>query len=237
MSEFEPLIRLAAALLAGLALGIERDLRGHPAGTRTHVLVSVGAAVFTLAGAYGFADLERQPEWDPARVAAQVASGIGFIGAGAILRHGASVKGLTTAATLWLAASLGVLAGAGSYGILAAATALVLFTLLVLPRVRPSRWARRRAVRFRITCLPNGGALPAVIRVLSASGAEIRTIEITERRKPERTRLTIDAALASMTRVATIVARLTDDPDVLTVKTKQAHPVPRVARRTPRSAV
>lgn len=233
MIDPEPFLRLTAALLAGLVLGIERELRGHPAGVRTHVLVAVGAAVFTLAGAYGFPELARHPAWDPTRVAAQVASGIGFIGAGAILRNGASVKGLTTAATLWLAASLGVLAGTGSYAILAAATALVLLTLVVLPWVRPSRWGRRRAARFRITCVPSGSALPAVIRILTTNGAELRTIEIDERHDPERIRLTIDTELASRGRIEAIAARLADDPSVVGVKTKQ-HALPLRERRESR---
>src|SRR4051812_25543745 len=110
---FELVLRFGVAAAAAMVLGLEREVRGHVAGVRTHVLVAVGAALFTIAGAYGFADLPRGPNVDPARVAAQVASGVGFLGAGAIMRRGLGVRGLNTAATLWLAAALGVAGGGG----------------------------------------------------------------------------------------------------------------------------
>ena len=91
-------------------VGIERSPAIRP-GSATHVLVALGAAMFSLSGAYGFADVTHGPNVDPARIAAQVASGIGFIGAGAIIRDRGAIKGLTTAATVWLAASCGVAAG------------------------------------------------------------------------------------------------------------------------------
>src|SRR4051812_5055889 len=115
ISQPELVIRLVIAMAAGLAVGLEREFRAHPAGIRTHALVAVGAALFTISGAYGFADVPRAPTIDPARIAAQVASGVGFLGAGAILRQGLGVRGLTTAATLWLAAALGVASGGGGY--------------------------------------------------------------------------------------------------------------------------
>jgi putative Mg2+ transporter-C (MgtC) family protein len=128
--------RLAVAAALGAALGFEREMRRHPAGARTHALVAVGAALFTVAGAYGFGDTGRAG--DPSRVAAQVVSGIGFLGAGAILRQGLSVRGLNTAATLWLSAALGVAVGAGMF---LAAFVAASVTLVVLVGVRlVSRW-------------------------------------------------------------------------------------------------
>src|SRR3954471_19256004 len=105
--------RVAAAGGLGALIGLERESRNQLAGMRTHALVAAGAAVFTLAGAYGFSDIHRGPNVDPMRVAAQIASGIGFIGGGAILREGATVRGVTTAASLWAAAALGLASGAG----------------------------------------------------------------------------------------------------------------------------
>lgn len=111
-SELELGIRIVVAAVAGMAVGFERELHGQAAGIRTHGLVACGAALFTIGGAYGFSELARSPNVDPMRVAAQIASGIGFIGAGAILRDGTSVRGLTTAASLWASAALGMVAGA-----------------------------------------------------------------------------------------------------------------------------
>lgn len=130
--------RLGLAALAGLAIGFERQLNQHEAGMRTHVLVAVGAALFTVAGAYGFEDIDRAATVDPARVAAQVATGVGFIGAGSIIRQGPSVRGLTSAATLWLTGALGVAAGAGASLATLIATAIVLLTLVGLRLAKPS---------------------------------------------------------------------------------------------------
>src|SRR5215210_9595401 len=111
MTTLDLSLRLIAALCAGSLLGVEREVREKAAGIRTHALVAVGAALFTLSGAYGFPELDGAPNVDPMRVAAQVASGIGFIGAGAILRDGMAVRGVTTAAGLWASAGLGLATG------------------------------------------------------------------------------------------------------------------------------
>src|SRR3954469_13343686 len=126
----ELVLRITVAAVAGALLGLEREVRGHDPGIRTHALVAMGAALFTVSGAYGFSDV-RLPSADPSRLAAQVAAGVGFIGAGAVLRSGGSVKGLTTAATLWLAAALGVPPGGGAYGALAATTVAALVVLVL----------------------------------------------------------------------------------------------------------
>src|SRR3954469_11352931 len=109
------IVRLLLAAVLGALVGIERESAARGAGIRTHAVVALGAALFTIAGAYGFTDVNRGGNIDPTRIAAQVAAGVGFIGAGAILRNGSSVRGITTAATVWLAAAIGVAAGAGGW--------------------------------------------------------------------------------------------------------------------------
>src|SRR3954468_12272852 len=132
------MLRFGVAAAAAMVLGLEREVRGHVAGVRTHVLVAVGATLFTVAGAYGFADLPHGPNVDPARIAAQVASGVGFLGAGAILRQGLGVRGLTTAATLWLAAAIGVACGAGAYDAALIGGGLVLLVLVLMRVMTPT---------------------------------------------------------------------------------------------------
>ena len=129
--------RLALAGALGALVGFEREARNHPAGMRTHALVGLGACLFTVAGAYGFTDVGKGTNVNPDRVAAQVATGIGFIGAGAILRSGLNVRGLTTAATLWLVAALGVTVGAGAYATAAIGFAVVLAVLIGLRLAKP----------------------------------------------------------------------------------------------------
>jgi putative Mg2+ transporter-C (MgtC) family protein len=133
----ELVIRLVFAVVLGAAVGLERDMASRGAGARTHALVALGAALFTIAGAYGFADVERSDASDPSRIAAQVATGVGFIGAGAIIRHGASVRGITTAATVWLAASIGVAAAAGAHLVAGLAAAVTLVVLIGMRVTRP----------------------------------------------------------------------------------------------------
>lgn len=110
-------IRVLAAVAFGFGIGLERELTNKYAGLRTHILVCLGSCIFTLLSIYAFPmavdSSHPQAYGDPARIAAQILTGIGFIGGGTVLRHGSSVFGLTTAATLWVAASIGMACGAG----------------------------------------------------------------------------------------------------------------------------
>ena len=124
----EELWRVVVAAGLGGAVGLERELREREAGFRTHLLVSVGSCLFTLVSAYGFNEF-RGGSVDPTRIAAQIVTGIGFLGAGAIIRQGFSVRGLTTAATLWVVAAIGMASGAGYFSVAVITTALVLFSL------------------------------------------------------------------------------------------------------------
>lgn len=121
-------IRILLAAALGGVIGIEREIREHTAGFRTHILVSVGAAAFTLASSYGIAGTG----FDPNRISAQIVSGIGFLGAGAIIRYGVSVRGLTTAASLWAVAAVGLTAGQGFYSVALITTAVVIVSLYAL---------------------------------------------------------------------------------------------------------
>ncbi len=124
-------VRLIVAAALGLAVGFEREIHGHPAGLRTHMLVASGSALFTVISAYGFRDFAGNPASpiDPTRIAAQIVSGIGFLGAGAILKDGIVIRGLTTAASLWATSAVGMAAGAGEYVIAAVATGTILVSL------------------------------------------------------------------------------------------------------------
>ena len=129
----EEFLRIALAAGLGSAVGLERELREHEAGLRTHMLVAVGSALFTLVSAYGFSEFFAQSgpvvPVDPTRIAAQIVTGIGFLGAGAIIRQGMNVRGLTTAATLWAVAAIGLASGAGYYSGARATTVVVLVAL------------------------------------------------------------------------------------------------------------
>jgi putative Mg2+ transporter-C (MgtC) family protein len=147
--EVELVLRLLGAAILGAVVGIEREIRDQPAGFRTHILVAVGSCLFTLISAYGFAGFldEDQVTFDPTRIAAQIVTGIGFLGAGAILRSGMSVRGLTTAASLWVVAAVGLAVGAGAYVLASTATGVTLLALFVL---RPLRSRLIRGIKQEV---------------------------------------------------------------------------------------
>ncbi len=125
-------LRLACAMLVGLVIGTEREYTHRPAGMRTHILVALGACVVSVTGEllfYHYSALGAMP--DPARLSAQVIAGVGFLGAGTIMREGFSVKGLTTAASLWAVACLGIAAGFGYYALAVLGMVLIFITLTV----------------------------------------------------------------------------------------------------------
>lgn len=159
------IIRIGAALVLGFLLGLERELTNKNAGLRTHILVCLGACVFTIISIYGFPSYATGDNVivdqatgirDTGRVAAQVVSGIGFIGAGAVLRNGPMIIGLTTAATLWLSAAIGMTCGVGMYGLAVIAT-LASVAVLTLIRVferkiLPSSVKKTRRFKFTLYC-------------------------------------------------------------------------------------
>jgi putative Mg2+ transporter-C (MgtC) family protein len=143
--QVELTLRLVVALLLGAVIGWERELQRMPAGFRTHALVALGSAIFTVISAYAFTG----PGSDPTRIAAQIVSGIGFLGGGAILHHGGNVRGLTTAASLWAVAAVGMAAGAGLFVMAAVSAVLVIVALEVFQRLE-------RSIKRRFN-LPSGG--------------------------------------------------------------------------------
>ncbi len=136
--QLELALRLLLGLVLGAAIGLERELDRQPAGFRTHSLVALGSCLFTVVSGYAFLGSGA----DPTRIAAQVVTGIGFIGAGAVLQYRGHIRGLTTAASLWSVAAIGMAAGAGLYGLAVLGAALVLVVLWLLDRVEA--YARRR---------------------------------------------------------------------------------------------
>ena len=123
----DALFRLALAALLGGFIGLERDIHGRAAGLRTHLLVAMGAAMFTILSLIIAGD-----DADPGRIAAQIVTGIGFLGAGAIIKSGITVKGLTTAACLWVCASIGMATGSGMFYFAGAATLIAIIALIIL---------------------------------------------------------------------------------------------------------
>jgi putative Mg2+ transporter-C (MgtC) family protein len=217
----EALLRLALAAVLGGLIGIERELREREAGLRTHLLVSVGSALFTIVSAYGFHEFlasgQAVVRADPTRIAAQIVTGIGFLGAGAIIRQGLSVRGLTTAATLWVVAAIGMATGAGYYSGAVITTALVLLSLWPLRIAAYQVMRRFRDEEGRLVVELHAGTNPGpVIAAVEATGAHIATIEVSQ--EGDRRRVEFDVKLQDDRRTPVVIARVADVDDVLDVR-------------------
>ena len=169
MTLIQIILRLLLAVACSAVIGFEREAAQKDAGFRTHMLVGVGAAMFTIVGIIGF-------DGDPSRVAAQVVTGIGFLGAGAIFKEGATVKGLTTAAGLWAVAAVGMAAGAGSIVLAVAGTALV-STVLIGFRKADEMLARRKLqMPDQIETIDDTKHLEAVLKFASRIDASVQQL-------------------------------------------------------------
>ena len=177
-SDLDMYLRLLMAVALGSAIGIERALRDKPAGFRTNVLICVGACVFTIASTS-----VSGPNVDQSRIAAQIVSGVGFLGAGAIIRDAKGVVGLTTAATIWSVAALGMAAGLGEFKLAVAGCAGVLFVLVVMPLLSDAIEIRRDLMDYRIVTPRSQKALDRVEARFEKHGLKIVAQQFFERDK------------------------------------------------------
>jgi putative Mg2+ transporter-C (MgtC) family protein len=211
---WDAFLRLAVAAGLGAAIGIEREVREREAGIRTHLLVSLGSCLFTIVSAYGFHEFLSSGasvvRADPTRIAAQIVTGIGFLGAGAIIREGISVRGLTTAASLWMVAAIGMAAGAGYYWPAVAGTGLTVFALWPL---RTMAW--RAMERFRpperrlVVELREGSSVKDLLDIMP----DVRQVEVEDER--DRRVLTLELVHEIDEQFA---GRLSDRDDVIAVR-------------------
>jgi len=179
ITEKEIILRLAIAAVLGMIVGFERERQNQPAGLRTHTILAIGsclAMTISINLAMQFQPLV--PNGDPARLAAQVVSGIGFLGAGAILRYGTSVKGLTTAASLWTNAMVGLAVGAGHY-FAAVATTAMLIMILVLLNVLEKKWIRGyETITVSVTALHNPNLVEDLMQMLKSIKKKVLSISL-----------------------------------------------------------
>jgi len=217
-------VRVLVAAVFGAAIGFEREIHEHPAGMRTHLLVALGSGLFTVVSIFGFVGVLASGEGspvDPSRVAAQVVTGIGFLGAGAILKFGTSVRGLTTAASLWTTAAIGMAAGAAQYILAGVGTAIVLFSLWplnwILDRVHGPR---TETVHLRLSLR----GLEAVGQVSAAAAKhrlELASIQ-SQRVGKNRFELDLDLRVRTPADLGTFVEALATIPEVEILESAEA---------------
>ena len=173
------LLRLLTAMLIGMIVGSERERSHRPAGLRTHMLVALGACVIMITGMVMWRDytaLGGSP--DPARLAAQVIPGVGFLGAGTILREGFSIKGLTTAASLWATACMGLCAGAGFYAAALTCAAAVFVTLTIFEVLQQRMLGQKGSILIvKLDCSSASAALEAIRQLSQRYSAALDGVE------------------------------------------------------------
>lgn len=223
-------VRVVAAILLGAAIGLERQWRLRSAGLRTNALVSVGSALFVILGAVSIDGATA----DPTRVAAQIVSGIGFLGAGVILRDGFNIRGLTTAATLWCAAGVGALAGSGMLPMALVGTAAIVATNTLL---RPlSRWINRHARADAPTSLDGedeASATDYVLEIVTSDKSEprVRALLLQAVDRPEYTLRSLDIRsekASQMKLIAGVSAASAGDTDGLQLAVQRISMDPKV---------
>jgi putative Mg2+ transporter-C (MgtC) family protein len=173
-------IRIFLAAFLGGLIGLEREWNNHAAGFRTHILVCIGSASIMLLSIYGFSEFvtETNVRMDPARLAAQVITGIGFLGAGAIMRTGSNVSGLTTAASIWVVAAIGLCVGAGFFYCAALSTVLVVLSLFVLNKWEKHLMWHRRKHDVIIKIYDRPGSLGSIATKFGEQGIQIVNLKM-----------------------------------------------------------
>lgn len=178
LSYFELTIRLVLSIFLGGLIGLERETVNRPAGFRTHILVCLGSTVIMLVSLFIFNEFSGQTNIDPGRIPAQVISGIGFLGAGTIIIEGADVKGLTTAASLWTVAAIGLAVGVGFYYGAILATFLILLTLITFNRLDAAILRKRHLQPLKLIVEDLPGQLGKIGSVLGEMDISIKDVKI-----------------------------------------------------------
>jgi putative Mg2+ transporter-C (MgtC) family protein len=212
-------LRVLLAVALGGALGLEREIDAQPAGFRTHILLCLGAALFGLISAYAFMPFEAtradsNVQIDVTRVASQVVVGVGFLGGGAILKYGASIRGLTTAASMWVTAAVGLAVGLGFYWAAVTITAVALISLVgfrgLRDRIRRRYGRQTEIVTFRLTADADAGQIVSALHDLE--DVNVRSLQID--RSGDQIEITVGLKTNVGVQIERMVSELATRPDV-----------------------
>ena len=219
LSDLSTAQRLLLAALLGSLIGLERERLLWAAGLRTHMLVSVGACLIMIVSAYGFsAVLGPHVVLDPSRVAAQVVSGIGFLGAGSIILRNEVVKGLTTAASLWAVAAIGLAVGGGLYFASLATTGIILVILAGLKPLEEQFHSKRKAVQLHLEVQPGSISVASLQQILGWRAARVRQLMVSSKDGGETEHVTLILATQPSRDTQEIIQPLASSPAILEVQ-------------------
>jgi putative Mg2+ transporter-C (MgtC) family protein len=224
LTEWDMLIRLGLSFAAGAIIGFERSSRRQVAGMRTHILIATGAALLMLLSIWLPQEFSAMKNGDPGRIAAQVVSGIGFLGAGAMIRLGNNVRGLTTAASLWLIAAVGMAIGAGMFVAAAITEALTLITLVVLGIIEKRLFPSERNKLMELSYKDSNPNTKEVLKILREYGVRVQSMDIDQGRgKGKGIRLRLFAGIPNTTDVAKLARALKAEGKAERVEMKEKY--------------
>jgi putative Mg2+ transporter-C (MgtC) family protein len=210
---------MLAALLGSL-VGIERERLDWAAGLRTHMLVCLGATLFMIVSAFGFTDILGAADvtLDPSRIAAQVVSGVGFLGAGTIILRRQVVRGLTTAASVWTVAAVGLAIGGGLYLAAVSSTVLVLVILAGINPLKRRLFPRRRATRLTLTLDGHETGLAEVLAAVEAAGLRVQQVQVARTDAAHHDRVQLLLTPSPQPTVTALLDRLRQLPGVRKIR-------------------
>ncbi|NLX03319.1 MAG: MgtC/SapB family protein [Syntrophomonadaceae bacterium] len=208
MSVYEIIFKLALACILGALIGLERESLNRPAGLRTYTLVCVGSALAMIVSIDIYMQYYQTVNADPGRIAAQVVSGIGFLGAGTIMREGASVRGLTTAAGLWVVACIGLAVGAGLYIPAVATTILILFVLIYFIRFEQFFTGMREYKGLVIVVEDRPGQVGNIGSILGDMGVLIKNIQLNHMENEDNLEVELLVELPSGMKISDVIEEL-----------------------------
>lgn len=221
VDDYTMVFRLVVSVILGGIIGYERQHRGKTAGLRTHILVCLGSCLVATLSMNLYAGVEGRTNADPARLAAQVVSGIGFLGAGAIMKEGPTIKGLTTAASLWVVASVGLAAGVGAMVGATATTVLVVLALEVLPKIdKLYTFGGPCEAHLVIKSLDKPGQIGRIGSILGGMGVGILQIQIEDAEESGKIYIPVTVKMADRSQLDQVIAELCAIEGVLDINKK-----------------
>jgi len=223
ISEYDMIIRLCLGFLAGAIIGFERSSRRQVAGLRTHILIATGSTLLMLLSIYLPQHYNPLRTSDPGRIAAQVVSGIGFLGAGAIIRLGNNIKGLTTAASLWFVAALGLAIGAGMFLLAGGAVILGLITLILLNQVETKLFPKVRIKLLEISYKDNTPSTKEAFDIIKESRIKIQSMDVNQGSKDKGTKLRLLVTVPSTIDITSIARKIKTSGNVSKVEIKEKY--------------
>jgi len=223
LTEQEMVLRLFLGFLAGAIIGFERSSQHQVAGLRTHILIATGATLLMLLSIYLPQKYMTSQSGDPGRIAAQVVSGIGFLGAGAIIRLGNNVRGVTTAASLWFVAAVGLAIGGGMYLVAGAAEVLGIIVLFILSIVEKKIFPTERYKLLEISYRDDTPSTKEAVDIIKESGIQVQSMDLNEGSKGKGARLTLLARIPDAADLTAIANTIKASGNVIKVEFKEKY--------------